>query len=1175
MRGYRLSLLVAALLLLVVPPAAEAQVAINEVLAANATGLLDEDGDYEDWIEVYNPGAEDMTLTSWGLSDDPADPMRWRFPQTALRAGQFLLVYASGKNRREPYVDHWETVIDWGDLWRYRPGFSEPPADWRFLGFDDSGWDDGPSGFGFEDGDDATEIPQVVSCHVRKTFFVEDVDRVVGMRLHVDPDDGFVAYLNGTEVARFIIGYANDPPPPYDQPADYVTEALIYTGRDPLGYDLVGDIPLLVDGENVLAIQVHDNTNAPPDMTLIPFLTLGLDEPPPDPRGISETLAHLFARLHTNFKLSTAGEELLLSDAFGARVDSIHTGQVISDVSRGRQPDGGPELHYFAVPTPKASNDSEPLNGFTSPPIFSLPGGLYQGQVVVYLYSPDPTATIRWTGGGWLPTDSTETSQDYTGPILVDSTTVLRARCFKDGQVPSSTVSHSYFFGESPTLATVSLVTDPDNLWHPEHGIHCIGSEGDSLYPYEGANFWQDWERPVHVEFFDEDELLGFAQDAGIQVAGDSSRVRPQKSLKLVARDAYGENRFEYPLYPGVPIDEFKQIILRNSGTDWCLTHFRDGLMQHMAAATGVDVQAYRPALIFLNGEYWGILNLRERQSADWTEMHYGVDPDSVEMIRWPTVVIEGDSDAWDDLIEFIEENDLSIQANYDYVASRMEIASFIDYNIANIYYANMDWPVSNSKWWRPTSPGGRWRYLAYDMDAGLGFGWFGPHENALDRAINPSAWHTYPFGPLLAHDGFRRQFINAYADRMNTTYTPANMHAATDSVVDLLDPEMLRHLDQWGGPWGWDYNHWLWKVSEIRDFIDDRPAYAKAHVMDEFGLPDTLRLTLDVSPPGAGSIALTAISVDALWSGNYFVGNPIALTAQPGVGYGFLGWSDSGVSGTPSIEISPEGDMDLTAIFRSLDAVVINEINYHSADAFDPGDWVELTNHWESAVDIGGWIFKDSEDAHAFALPLGTVIEPGEFLVLCRDTTGFKALFPDVDNYLGNLAFGFSGNGELLRLYADDGVLLDLVEYDDAPPWPTEPDGNGPTLELRHPDLDNSLAGSWLASGGHGTPGERNSVYGVGVDEAAPPREAVLLAPYPNPFNPRSTFRFGLPVAGRALLRVFDVRGREVDRPLDAELPAGWHDFVWRPEGLASGVYFCRLEIAGETSARKVLLLK
>ena len=289
------------------------QVFINEIMSSNGYTITDEDGDYSDWFELFNNQDSVVDLTGFGVSDDGSAPFKWILPSMNLAPKDHLLVFASDKNRTE-YVKHWETLVDWGDIWKYKLGTSEPPASWKNLGFDDQLWNSGPSGFGFGDDDDSTIVPSNInSVYIRKQFSVDNVNDIQMAVLHVDYDDGFVAYLNGVEVARANIGSVNIPPA-YNESATTFTEPLIVYGGKPGSYPIQNFQSLLQNGDNVLAIQVHNYGTGSSDLTLIPFLSLGMDIVPPNPNGPNPLLDLPNKFLHTNFKLSSAGETLLLTD---------------------------------------------------------------------------------------------------------------------------------------------------------------------------------------------------------------------------------------------------------------------------------------------------------------------------------------------------------------------------------------------------------------------------------------------------------------------------------------------------------------------------------------------------------------------------------------------------------------------------------------------------------------------------------------------------------------------------------------------------------------------------------------------------------------------------------------------------------------------------------------------
>ncbi len=258
---------------------------------------------------------------------------------------------------------------------------------------------------------------------------------------------------------------------------------------------------------------------------------------------------------------------------------------------------------------------------------------------------------------------------------------------------------------------------------------------------------------------------------------------------------------------------------------------------------------------------------------------------------------------------------------------------------------------------------------------------------------------------------------------------------------------------------------------------------------------------------------------------------------------------------------------------------IVINEINYNSADDFNSEDWVELFNPGSEDVNISSWEFKDEDDSHIFLIPDNTILAAGEYLVLSNDLEIFSTVFPSVSNVIGDLGFGFSGSGELIRIFDAEGMLIDAVEYGDDPPWPEEADGNGATLELIDADSDNSLAENWMASLEHGTPGEQNDAAVSSEDDQI---ESVLLAlsNYPNPFNPTTTISFNLKAESDVTLEIYNIKGQLVRTLVNDVIAAGRQEVIWNGRDdensiVSSGIYFYKLNAGGYTSTKKMILLK
>ncbi|MCP4550072.1 MAG: T9SS type A sorting domain-containing protein [bacterium] len=884
--------------------------------------------------------------------------------------------------------------------------------------------------------------------------------------------------------------------------------------------------------------------------------------------------------LHSSFKINSAGESLILSDDSGLPLDTIHMPELPADISLGHSPDGPGGLYYFLEPTPGTANISETYACIAEEPTATPDPGFHAGPALVEL-SVESLGDIRYTLDGSVPTSD---SPLYFNAILVDSTSALRARLFRDNCIPSNIITGTYIIGEDFTLPVICITTDPYNLWDDDYGIHAMGHNAEPDWPYQGANFWQGWERPADIEFFELDgERFDFS--CGIMIHGGYSKGYDQKSFRLVARGKYGWSEIEYPFFGEEhPVDSFKRLIVRNTGQDFLYAQCRDVLAHAFTEDTDLENMATRPCIAYVNGMYWGYMNIRERIDKYFLESYYGVSPDSVDITGGQYSVIEGSGDLWFELYNFIADNDMSIQSNYDWVQTQMEVGNFAEYNVFNIFLAHTDWPHHNIKRWRPQRPDGRWRWYYFDLDHVLRVGGGPTTHNTLDYATNPDyeayhipLWATVMLNNLLKNGEFRDLFINYYCDHMNSSLSETAMMEVYDSTTGTIAAEIPRHRDRWDIS-----SSWASRLYYVHEFIENRREFAIEHLMDFFSLQDTLHLALDVAPAGGGTISLTAVGIDEAWTGTYFQGVPINLHVEAAPGFLFDRWSGAALPAGPDATITLTEDTALTAMFvqdtASTPRAVINEINYHSHVDFDSGDWVELHNPGLSSLDLSGWVLKDDNYDHTFTFPENTILLAGDYLVVCDNLDDFQSSFPGIDCAIGDMDFSFGGNGDQVRLFNSQEELVDEVEYDDTPPWPSEPDGGGPTLELTHPLADNGLPEFWSSSiTAHGTPGEFNSTYSaVAVAEGDEvPTATVLLPPWPNPFNPVTTISFHLKLQGPVRLDIFDVRGRHLETLINRSLQPGQHELTWRPDNLPSGLYTARLHTEAGDQSRKLVLLK
>ncbi len=909
--------------------------------------------------------------------------------------------------------------------------------------------------------------------------------------------------------------------------------------------------------------------------------------------------------LHTNFKITSKGETLFFSNPQGIIVDSLTVPPLAVDISYGRSPDGSSTWAFYNEPTPNTSNETEPATDYSASPQFSQTGGFYSASQQIDFSSGQSVDEIRYTTDG---SDPNARSPKFSAPIAINQTMVLKARSFTLGKLPSKVVAHTYFINEPSSLPVVSLSTHPDNLFDPDIGIYVKGN-GTAYGGYPDnpvgppANYWEDWERPVHLELFEPDGRRGFAVKAGIKMFGKTTRKLPQKSFALFMRNDYGQEELNYPLFPDYPITRFNSFLLRNAGSDNTENeggvHFRDGLSARLLYGINLDFQAYRPCHAYINGEYWGIYSLREKLNEDYLAHHHGVNPDNVDILDdyhtlYP-LVVEGDAEDYNALIDYLKAHNLRNDAYARYVETQMDVDNYLTYMAVQIFFANHDGPGHNSKFWRPREEISRYRWLLYDTDHSFGQRLFIPNFHyapdgyedntiAYYREENGPSWpnppeSTFMFRKMLENEDFRNRFINISADFLNTIFATETTLNIFKNVHDTISPEISKHLRRWGG----STIQWRRNTEVVETFLDLRPSYVQDHMIDEFNLGGLAAITLHVEPQGAGVVKLNSLYLDSHpWSGLYFLDVPIELIALPKPGYRFTGWQELDLQ-TPSATLLLEDDVTLTARFEesgSDESLVINEINYNAHADFDTEDWIELYNPLSTSLDVSGWTIVDDDTNEAFMFPANTIIEAEGFVVVCRDVNAFEEYWNVTTPVYGPLSFGLNNNGDTIILRNAEGMVIDSLSFQNTSPWPRQPDGHGATLALRYPFLDNSDPQHWMASFGFGTPGYPNQVIGDVETKASAPNNFGLSSIYPNPFNSSTTIRFSLNHPGHAQLRVIDILGRHVRTLLNSDLQSGTFEFVWdgRDDAgsqVSSGIYIVVCQSDTRQSVRKVALVE
>lgn len=598
--------------------------------------------------------------------------------------------------------------------------------------------------------------------------------------------------------------------------------------------------------------------------------------------------------LHTDFSLSAEGERLYLYAADKTLLDWVSFGAMAADQSWIRQADGSLALSGF--PSPGSANLSGGLQV-----AFSLPAGIYSGRswpngLSVSLETVDGSGTtgpaggtIRYTTDGSVPDGSSPVWAGTPVTIPVPAATaaaagsladlqaslpaglVLRARVDNDGRlgpVSSNTyIVHNGDMDDDTRLAVFCLSGDPADL--SESGL------------FDPENLYADSEYPIHVEYFDETRELALEQDAGVGLFGGASRQAAQKSLALYARSVYGKGRFEHDFFGlrndrGGPITSFDNLVLRNSGNDWDSTMLRDALMTSLLEGTGQDYQAYRPVVLFLNGRYQGFYSLREKVNEDYLASHHpalGNKPIDLLANFWETLA-GSDAGFWS-LMSWLDNADLADLDQYGQLASQVDVDNFMDYQLANIYFGNTDWPGNNTKYWRPQE-GGSWRWIVFDTDFGFGL-IENVYHNTLAFALDGSRteWpnpepSTRLLRRLMANPGFHDRFYQRLETLLETNFeTGRVLDRITEYRAQVEDEILHRHLKRWADAiYTWidpldqtgKANQWGWNMDTLSDYARRRPDILRAHVADQLSPQTPVR--------GNGDGLSAAYYANADWQG-------------------------------------------------------------------------------------------------------------------------------------------------------------------------------------------------------------------------------------------------------------------------------------------------------------------
>lgn len=793
---------------------------INEFMASNATTICDSFGSYSDWIELYNSTDTDMDISGFGISDNLSQPMKYRFPDgTTIAAKGYLVVFCSGNEGMQN-----------GEL--------HAPFGLRSYG---------------EDVVIANRAGRIIDSY---SFKNQETD-VSMARI----PDGAGEFQSNSQPSP---GYPNTG-------AGY--SAFDAANRLPLGGVYISEFGGSTGSVASDWVELHNSTGS-----AVSLAGYGISNNPKNPAkwvfpDISiepgEYLL-LYAtgsadkaqkkNLKLNFCISSTGEALFFFDPNGKLIDKLSAGRMRSGQSYGR--DGSDNRYYYADPTPGAQNDKG-YEGITQLPAFSVTPGIYDNAVTVAITAGEGE-TIRYTTDCTTPNASSEV---YSGELSISKNSVIRAAAFRDGYLSGDVATATYLFrsdGVNHALPVVTLVTDPDNLWNSKTGIYATGDQFDpdaASYAdtLQSATYYQAkfateeqvdtiWEKPAAFSLFDDNGKQVFTQNVGIRIAGSFGRGRAQKGFNVIARKEYGKGSMEYPFFENRPYTEYKAVVLRAGAQDQNRSKIRDELASGLLEGTDINIlyQAYRPTVLYLNGEYWGVYFMKEKRNRFFVAQHENTE-NNVDMAIGKGFKQRsyGDNSDWVSLYEYATSHDLSSAEAYAYVSERMDVDSFRDYMIAEIYNGNTD--TYNFQYYR--LKGGKWKFIFYDFC--WGFQSPGHETLAFRMGKTPSdVCSAKLFAAMLQNKGWRDSFCRRFGELLNTAFAPERVSALIEELYGYVEPEIKREREKFNKDTFMGvkqpntnlgtYEGFQSEISKLKDFAQKRPEEIKRQLQSNLGLSDS-----------------------------------------------------------------------------------------------------------------------------------------------------------------------------------------------------------------------------------------------------------------------------------------------------------------------------------------------
>lgn len=939
----------------------QAQVIINEASSRNYRLVADEDGNYPDWLELYNPSGDWVNLVGYSLTDDIADPDKWTFPVMGIAPDGYLTVFCDGKDRMPRSGQTTvAAILDFAPVQGWNTHNLAIPFNW-----------DGVSNILIEtcatNATSTTLNPifnQTNTAYPSSAFAYSDsTSTLCGAGVGNVANHRPVIRLNGLTIGtndwtNNFTGF----PSPYGNWFRASKHALLIRAEELTAAGLsAGNI-------TSIAFDVVATQNA--TLEEIDFRIGHVAEDVVSADFIPWYGAYQF---HTNFSLSRSGETVYLFSPAQQQLSSLHVEQEMPGHSNGRWPDGSSTDLLFDTPTPGASNDaSQPYAGYALTPDFTVPSSVGPTPVTVDVTNPNtPPSTIRYTLDG---TDPTAASPLFSAPLTISDPKVLKVRAFVPGLLPSKIATASYLIGVEHSSPIFSITTPENNLYGPL-GIF--------------DRWWRDDEIPAHVEYFSENGELGISQRTGMQLDGGfgGSRTFPQHSFRLeFDNSTLGSGSVNLPLIPTRPTrTEYSRVYFRNGSNQYQILPHKDAAqVKMMAGATNSYYSAWTPVTVYINGDYFGLYELREKFDSEYFKTLENADPDSMDLLTvssWVGQMLranEGNTNGfWEDISDF-RALDPASPTFWEQADEHFDLTWYTDYMFGQQWMATTDWPINNIKIYRSNTTGQRWRFCTVDLETGMApNGQSGPQFNGLifSGSQDSEIPYTYIWKQGIQNNRYHDYYINRAADIMNSAFLDERIQGIGEDYFDLVRPDMGDQFYRWGGP---DTVGQLAAYeANNQAFLNDlsqRTPVMRDDIQEFFGLPRQLDVTLNVHPEGAGRIHISTLEPGTYpWQGVYFDGVPVHIEAIANEGFAFDHWTENGlISDT------------LAALFLdtlAADAIAFDayfEVDHSSIREADMNDFAVYPNPTDGLLQLSTSTAFTRPTAFRINDPRGVLVQEG-----------------------------------------------------------------------------------------------------------------------------------------------------------------------------------------------------